>query len=717
MASTKDHHQTLKTLLNQRQWDEAQALWLDLAEQLSEQPDFLLVLVKEFADAGQAEIAAELAGLIAPNLKAAGKHHEWLFALKLQAAATPKDNALRAEILAAYQALYERDARLKTILHVAQIETANSLLPPAIAKINTLLALNTGSYCQHKSWGVGKIKNFDAALNRILIAFPHNPDHAMQLPYAADSLVPISADHIEARKQTDLAGLKQLAANDPVALVRIILVSHNHTASADKIESTLTGSVLTPADWKKWWDGAKRLLKRDAHFEVPSKKTDPIQLRTAPVAQQDGLLETFRVAPSLQQKTDATRQLLKIIDEIADPELLVQEFEDGLLAALKKARADRYADRLEAAFVLEELRKHQKAPADSGPGLVVEILTSVQDLPALLDDLNSQSQKRAVAVLKSAAPQQFVRHLNQLPAKVLEDIDDLLCQNSERLHQLVRNKDASAELLLWLGRNITTHAWLIPFQTPALLQTILAALETSSAKNIRRLRDLLFDEDTLLVDLLANADTDTVRDVARQILNSPGLEELDRRSLMARVVKEFPFVQDFLVTKTTKEQPLIVSKASYDKRRAELDEIITKRIPENSKEIGVARSYGDLRENFEFKAAKDLQKVLMRRRAELELLLSRASTTDFSDTKTETVGIGTSVTVTDLATGKAVTYHILGAWDSDPARNIISYPAALAQSLFNKKPGDIVEAASDTGTLKLRIDSIVKAPAEILRAI
>jgi transcription elongation GreA/GreB family factor len=272
-------------------------------------------------------------------------------------------------------------------------------------------------------------------------------------------------------------------------------------------------------------------------------------------------------------------------------------------------------------------------------------------------------------------------------------------------------------LLVWLCRNVTTRDWLAPLQSPVLLQTVLAALQTSSASDIRRMRAVLFDEETLLVDLLANAGTDVVRDVARQILANPGLDELDRRSLMARVLKEFPFVQDFLITKTVKEAPLIVSWASLHKRRAELDEIITKRIPENSKEIGVARSYGDLRENFEFKAAKDTQKVLMRRRAELEILLSRAQATDFADIKTDVVGIGTSVTVTDLAAGQTNTYHVLGAWDSDPARGIISYPAALAQSLFNKKVGDTVEANSDTGKLQYRIDRIEKVPAEILQSL
>jgi transcription elongation GreA/GreB family factor len=203
----------------------------------------------------------------------------------------------------------------------------------------------------------------------------------------------------------------------------------------------------------------------------------------------------------------------------------------------------------------------------------------------------------------------------------------------------------------------------------------------------------------------------------RLILSSTVFDELDRRSLMARIIKEHTFAQEYLVTTSVKEQPLIVSHASYDRRKAELEDIIQKKIPQNSKEIGLARSYGDLRENFEFKAAKDMQKLLMQRRGELERLLARAQATDFAKVRTDSVQIGTSVTVTDLGTNQSHTYHILGAWDGDPARDIISYPAALAQTLLNKKVGDTVEAAGESSPQNLRIDRIEKAPTEILQAL
>src|SRR2546430_88646 len=138
-----------------------------------------------------------------------------------------------------------------------------------------------------------------------------------------------------------------------------------------------------------------------------------------------------------------------------------------------------------------------------------------------------------------------------------------------------------------------------------------------------------------------------------------------------------------------KAGPLVVSWSSLEKRKAEYEELVKKKIPDNIKEISLARSYGDLSENFEYKAAKQMQAVLARRRAELERDLQNARGTSFENPDTSRVSIGTVVTVRDKASKKAETYTILGAWDGDPERNIISYQTAIGQALLGKKTGEV----------------------------
>jgi transcription elongation GreA/GreB family factor len=133
---------------------------------------------------------------------------------------------------------------------------------------------------------------------------------------------------------------------------------------------------------------------------------------------------------------------------------------------------------------------------------------------------------------------------------------------------------------------------------------------------------------------------------------------------------------------------------------------VQKKIPANSKEIAIARSYGDLRENHEYKAAKEMQKVLMRRKDEVEVQLNRARGTDFTNPKTDIVSIGTIVHAVDLGAGKAEVFTVLGAWDSDPDKGVISYLSPVAQSMLNRKVGDEVEFELHGAKRQYRIERI-----------
>jgi transcription elongation GreA/GreB family factor len=143
-----------------------------------------------------------------------------------------------------------------------------------------------------------------------------------------------------------------------------------------------------------------------------------------------------------------------------------------------------------------------------------------------------------------------------------------------------------------------------------------------------------------------------------------------------------------------------------ERRSAEYRELVDKKIPANSQEIGIARSYGDLSENHEFKAAKEMQGILKRRKAELEVLLSRARGTDFSNARTDVVSIGTIVHATDLAASKTEIFTILGAWDFDAEKGIISYLTPVGQALLNRKVGDEVEAEVGGVRHRHRIEKI-----------
>jgi len=188
---------------------------------------------------------------------------------------------------------------------------------------------------------------------------------------------------------------------------------------------------------------------------------------------------------------------------------------------------------------------------------------------------------------------------------------------------------------------------------------------------------------------------------------SPSFDDMDKRSLLARIVKSYPAVQSLISgDQSQKESHLVVSWESLERRKNEYHELVEKKIPANSKEIALARSYGDLRENHEYKAAKEMQKLLMRRKAELETQLVRARGTDFASPRTDIVSIGTVVHATDLATNETENFTVLGAWDSEPEKGIVSYLSPVAQSLIGRKVTEEVEFEIHGVRHRHRIESI-----------
>jgi transcription elongation factor GreA len=73
--------------------------------------------------------------------------------------------------------------------------------------------------------------------------------------------------------------------------------------------------------------------------------------------------------------------------------------------------------------------------------------------------------------------------------------------------------------------------------------------------------------------------------------------------------------------------------------------------------------------------------------------------------------------VTELPAGKSATYYILGAWDTNPQRGIISYRAPVAQALLEKKVGDEVDVELEQQKLRLRVDKIEKTPKDFLQTL
>ena len=224
------------------------------------------------------------------------------------------------------------------------------------------------------------------------------------------------------------------------------------------------------------------------------------------------------------------------------------------------------------------------------------------------------------------------------------------------------------------------------------------SLQSATTRRIP-LAEILSDDRELLPQILEKGTEENAKDLAQALMLNPGFEDLSKRSLLARFIKRYPEIQSMLdggdstsdSSTLVSDDSLVVSQSSYDKKIADLEELTKEKIPANSLAIEAAREHGDLRENAEYHMAKDEQKLLLARQAELQGEIMRAKPTDFSDAPEDSVGIGSVVNLIDQANGESQEYVILGAWDSDPDNNVLSYLTPLGQKLLGEQIGNVVE--------------------------
>ncbi|HEY2139581.1 MAG TPA: GreA/GreB family elongation factor [Chthoniobacterales bacterium] len=591
-----------------------------------------------------------------------------------------------------------------------------------------LQELKPGMFCLHKSWGFGRVSEWNLLLNQVLIDFPGKKAHPMQLSYAAENLTVIPPAHFLAKKATDLPGVKELVKKDPIAVMRNVLESLGGSATVAQISQMLLGDIFTEPEWKRWWDSTKKLLNKEGYFSIPTKKSEPIQLRGEKVSRAHEMLTFFNQARQPKEQVAALEQIIKFHHEFDKPETQLQP----VVATIENAAARNQRLNPPLTFELVIARDDLLARC---PGL------KTTNLSLTLIRLIEDEQTRLVTILPKLPAAKERRVLQALPAalgptwttRALQLMQSNLARAVMQLPRVFADEDRQDELRAFLERGIRDHSvtseilvWLCKERDgewrslimPDLLGAILSALERDQHNENSRgskLRDLLLEDRELIPDMFKGAEIGVARDAMRRLMLTPVFDELTKRSLLARIIKLYPELESVITgeQKEEKREGLVVSWSSLEKRKAEYEELVNKKIPENSKEIGVARSYGDLRENFEFKAAKEMQAVLMRRKSELETALHNARGTAFESPDTTQVSIGTIVGLRNSETGKEESYTVLGAWDGDPDRNVISYQTAIGQALLGHKLGEIISLTDDDETRRFAIISIDPAPLDV----
>ena len=583
-------------------------------------------------------------------------------------------------------------------------------------------SMEPGAYCVHRSWGFGQIKSYDEAAQRLLIDFKDKPGHPMDPVFCISTMDVLPSNHLLVRKETDNARIIELIAEDPAQLLVDALESYpNNAATAIEIEIVMA-QVVGADKFKKWWTTARKAIAKDPRITIPEKKTECYILRETPISAEDEILEQFQSTRSARRRIALAVDLLDTATK-KDIKIELHEILQGVVDAVRDSNQINSSERLYGAAVRDDLAKFLGSEVEMKP-TQASLIAEVRDLATIAGDIPVHFQRRYLDLINQTHPiesRDLIFNLLKISqGKFTTECINFLVEHyhSEELAAALKRwqteQNLRAPVLLWIVKNRHSKKFaklLNDLITPRLLSAIFFAIdyEALQAATTRRipLADILSEDKDLIADLLSTADPETARDLANTLLLNQGFEELTKKSLLARFIKIFPKIQSLVAADAeSKEEQLIVSRASHAIKRAEYENIVSKKIPENSKAIATAREHGDLKENSEYKMAKQDQQVLMAHKTNLERDLGRARITDFQEASKEQVSVGTIVEVKNTTSNQTTRYTILGVWDGVPEKNILSYKTPFGEALLGKKAGDIVTVKTGASEDDYKIISI-----------
>lgn len=579
----------------------------------------------------------------------------------------------------------------------------------AFLRLHHLRSMKKGMLCYNSTWGFGIIERIDTFYQKVEIEFERKGDHEFAFSYAAEALEVLTDDHLLAIRHNDPEKFAEMLKKQPGEIIRITLNSYGKL-SINQIESHFVPSILDDAGWKKFWAAARKDLKEDPLIEIPTKRTVPIRVRKKAKAYDEEWFASLKNERDVAGVFKKFEEVLGQNIETLEP-YMTEAIADRLAFVIKGGQLNQPGWIAQAIVYAEQLGVEPTGvdcPAESTK------LAEREDLANLLEELPARFMQAFINRLfdgSGTAREFLLRRLPEFGTTALNETIEALIRNdaeeelSSQILDTVRRRQCSPAILVWILRNSERAAsWGINDTADLAFQTIELIEQEHGGTALRaqnQLRDQIENVKSLKT-ILGEMNDSQKRDFMRRISESPAWSKLDRQSLQAKVIKISPDLHEVVLKKTAaapvKEKiKRITSERSYQARKDHFEDIVRRQIPENSKEIEVARSHGDLRENAEFKYAKEKQRLLGLQAEELQNALDAVKPTDFAGFPTDIAGIATGVEL-EYADGKTETYYILGEWDQDEKLGIISNQSGMAKALNGAKAGDKAQVPTASGT-------------------
>jgi len=705
------YKKALHRYINKGLFTNVREIWTKLLEFCGEDTDFFLLMEKKVAKNISEDKAQVLLEDLYNACRGRGDINTAIAVLKLILQYDEKDPHARREIIDCFKTRYADHSQLDEYIKVSNLSQNWRNVHEAVTDFEKHIAFDKGNFVRHREWGVGRIAKVEG--DEIRIDFARKRGHTMSLKMAVNALQTLSKDHIWVLKAT----WKKDALHDKVKgeiawALKTVIKSFGNSCDLKRIKAELVPSVLTAGEWTSWNTKAREILKSDLSFGVNSEKSDLYTVREAPITMDEKLFNEFRAQKNFFDRMDTLRAFVAQKDADLDSDYFTEMFSyfSGYIRSYSQVN-----EQVVASYLLVKDLVGKNPNLGSGLTLnFLELFEGIEDLPELFGALKEARLKedflKHIRLFVPGWTDIYVKIFPRaLFPSIIESLEAEGREGEEKLTAMVQHcfehyRDYR-EAVVWIYRFLREREW---YAATGLTEekeiiTLIHILnltyreienhrDTMENRKInKQVHGILF-KDGLLASFIAGADEDTVKRIHPLIDDVKDLDPADKLALRARILEKYPDFKFFGDDeKKVSTLGLIVTQAKFLEKQRQLDRILNEDVPANSKELEFAKSLGDLRENAEYKAALEKQSILQATLAKLNEEIGRAQRFDPATVNTGRVSFGTRVVLENLSTGAEEEYTILGPWESDPEKRVISYLSPFGGAILNRKAGETFE--------------------------
>lgn len=576
----------------------------------------------------------------------------------------------------------------------------------ALSNYDLLAHMEKGKFVFHTGgWGAGEIVDISAVREQLAVEFEHLSGRKyFTFANAFKALVPLANDSFLARRFADPDRLEQEARDNPVEIVKLLLKDLGPKSAAE-IKDEMCDLVIPEKDWSKWWQGARAKIKKDTMVDTPETLKEPFRLHKSEVTHEQRLQKAMEKKTGIDELIQTCYSFVRDNPSMLKKKEVKDSLQDKLLGALSNSDITR-AQELQIQIFLENQFGHQAEGKT-----VEELIKELDHIEDVLENIEIIAFKKRVLTLvrefraewaKIFLSLLFTNQQSTLRDYILKELNHGETKKAlnDKLRHLAGHPMESPEFLVWYFQKIISKdPEGLPFSDKEgqcqFFESLLILF--SSLDSRPEYKDLAKKIYTILSgkryavvrQIIEGTSLDFIKEFLLLVSKCQGLSDHDIKILrsLAEVVHPSLSKGKHRQGETHDEHTIWTTEAGYQKTKNRIQQISHVEIVENAREIEAARALGDLRENAEYKSALEKRSRLNSELRHLSEQLNRARIITPADITPEEVGIGSVVDLKDPK-GSKLSYAILGPWDADVDKGILSSQSKLAQAMAGHKKGD-----------------------------